>query len=55
MSRSGRELLAALRAKGETPPELAGLLGALMKRVVPPASGRATVADIVGTVSCRVL
>ncbi|WP_436852706.1 hypothetical protein [Nocardiopsis dassonvillei] len=27
-------LLVALRAKGETPPEWAGLLGALMKRVV---------------------
>ncbi|WP_377273134.1 anthranilate phosphoribosyltransferase [Peterkaempfera sp. SMS 1(5)a] len=41
--------LVALRAKGETAPELAGLLDALMERVVPlPLDGSAMV-DIVGT------
>ncbi|MEU5240946.1 anthranilate phosphoribosyltransferase [Streptomyces lydicus] len=41
--------LVALRAKGETPAEISGLLDALMDRVVPlPVDGR-DVVDIVGT------
>ncbi|SIO88492.1 anthranilate phosphoribosyltransferase [Nocardiopsis sp. JB363] len=41
--------LVALRAKGESPPEMAGLLNALMARVVPLQVDGATVVDIVGT------
>ncbi|NJQ17666.1 anthranilate phosphoribosyltransferase [Streptomyces bohaiensis] len=41
--------LVALRAKGETPAELGGLLEALMERVVPLPVDGAGVVDIVGT------
>ncbi|WP_435109204.1 anthranilate phosphoribosyltransferase [Nocardiopsis synnemataformans] len=41
--------LIALRAKGESASEMAGLLGALMARVVPLPVDGSTVVDIVGT------